>query len=43
MAALLVSDRLGEPVEKSVGDDARLKQIGEPAETVRVRSGVSRR
>jgi len=34
MAALLVSGRLGEPVEESVDDDARLEQISHGAERV---------
>jgi hypothetical protein len=35
MAALLLSDRLGEPVEKSVDDEARPEQITDGAEGMR--------
>jgi hypothetical protein len=34
MAALLLWDRLGEPIEESVDDGARLEQIGHGPERV---------
>jgi hypothetical protein len=42
MAALLLSGRLGKPVEESVGDDARLEQIAQGAKRVRGTANICR-